>query len=66
MSARCGRQDFGLLKDWSELEEGEDIELYPRTLDDAIEMIREGEIVDSKTISTLLMYERFSKTERQG
>jgi ADP-ribose pyrophosphatase len=41
------------------LEEGEDIEVTPAELDDAVAMIRDGRIQDGKTIATLLMYERF-------
>jgi ADP-ribose pyrophosphatase len=44
------------------LEEGEEIELLPSTFEEAVEMIRTGEICDSKTISTLLMYDRFHQT----
>jgi ADP-ribose pyrophosphatase len=43
----------------SALEEAEEITLLPTPMDEAIEMIRTGEIVDGKTIATLLMYERF-------
>jgi ADP-ribose pyrophosphatase len=41
------------------LEEGEEIELMPVTFEEALEMIRNGEICDAKTIATLLMYDRF-------
>jgi ADP-ribose pyrophosphatase len=41
------------------LEEGEEIELAPANLDEAIDMIRYGQIKDAKTIATLLMYDRF-------
>jgi ADP-ribose pyrophosphatase len=41
------------------LEEGEEIELQITPLDDAIEMIRRGEIHDGKTIAALLMYDKF-------
>ena len=40
-------------------EDGEEIELMPAAFDDAVRMIREGLISDGKTITTLLMYERF-------
>jgi ADP-ribose pyrophosphatase len=43
----------------AELDEGEEIELSPATLEEAIEMIRQGQISDGKTIAVLLMYERF-------
>lgn len=43
-------------------EEGEDIELLPVRFADAVRMIREGQIVDGKTITTLLLYERFHTT----
>jgi ADP-ribose pyrophosphatase len=45
----------------SALEEGEEIELAPTPWDEAIEMIRDGRIVDGKTIATLLMYDRFRR-----
>src|SRR5687767_10324778 len=45
------------------LEEGEEIELVPTKLDDAIEMIRENNITDGKTIATLLMYDRFFRKQ---
>jgi ADP-ribose pyrophosphatase len=38
---------------------GEEIELAPASLDEAIEMIRYGQIQDAKTIATLMMYDRF-------
>jgi ADP-ribose pyrophosphatase len=41
------------------LEEGEEIELLPVPLEEAIQMVRTGEIVDGKTIAALLMFDRF-------
>jgi ADP-ribose pyrophosphatase len=41
------------------LEEGEEIELAPASLDEAIDMIRDGQIKDAKTIAVLMMYDRF-------
>ena len=41
------------------LEEGEDIEVVPATLDRAVEMIRFSQIQDGKTIAALLTYDRF-------
>ena len=41
------------------LDEGEEIELAPLPFDDAIELVRTGDIRDGKTIATLLMYDRF-------
>jgi len=46
------------------LEEGEEIELMPVTLDEAIDMVRGGEIADGKTIATLLLYDRFHRPGR--
>lgn len=43
------------------LEPGEDIQLAPTAFAAAIDMIRTGEILDGKTIATLLMYERFGR-----
>jgi ADP-ribose pyrophosphatase len=50
---------YDLQKKESALEEGEEIELMPTDFDEAIEMIRTGQIADGKTIATLLMYDRF-------
>jgi len=50
---------YDLEKQTTALEEGEEIELQPETLADAIAMIKDGRIHDGKTIATLLMYERF-------
>jgi ADP-ribose pyrophosphatase len=40
------------------LEEDEEIEIMPVLFDDALKMIDTAEIMDAKTIATLLMYER--------
>ncbi len=45
-----------------QLEPGEEIELQPTPWADAIAMVRDGEIQDSKTISTLLRYELFHRS----
>ncbi len=45
------------------LEEGEQIELAPTPWDQAIEMIHDGQIVDGKTIATLLSYDRFRRKQ---
>src|SRR5215469_9357516 len=50
---------YDLQKQKPALEEGEEIEVEPALFDDAIQMIRDGRIVDGKTIATLLMYDRF-------
>src|SRR4051812_19556656 len=50
---------YDLQKSKSALEEGEEIELEPTALVDAIEMIKSGEIVDAKTIVVLMMFDRF-------
>ena len=52
---------FDLEQNKSALEEGEEIELAPTPWDEAIEMIRDGRIVDGKTIATLLIYDRFRR-----
>lgn len=49
---------YDLEKKENALEEGEDIELLPTPLSEAVDMIRHGEIVDAKTIATILMYDR--------
>ena len=43
------------------LEEGEEIALMPVGFEEAVEMIRDGQIVDGKTIAALLTYERFHR-----
>jgi len=50
---------FGLQKTNTALEEGEDIEVFSVDFDEAVSMIRDGQIQDGKTIATLLTYERF-------
>jgi ADP-ribose pyrophosphatase len=50
---------YDLQKSQTALDDGEEIELLPSTLDEAIDMIRTGQIHDGKTIATLLMYDRF-------
>jgi ADP-ribose pyrophosphatase len=40
------------------LEEGEEIELSPMPLEDAIEMAATGQIIDGKTVTALLLYDR--------
>lgn len=54
---------YDLEKKQTALEEGEDIELLPTPLDRAIEMIRDGQIHDGKTIATLLMFDRFFRSK---
>jgi len=44
-----------------QLEDYEEIEVRPTPFDSAVQMIREGRIVDGKTIATLLWYEKFLK-----
>jgi len=55
---------YDLQKQKAALEEGEEIEVAPATLDEAIDMIRLGQIQDGKTIATLLMYDRFHRGEK--
>jgi len=50
---------YDLQKASQALDEGEEIEPMPARLDDAIDMIRTGQIQDAKTIAALLMFERF-------
>jgi ADP-ribose pyrophosphatase len=50
---------YDLQQSTAALEEGEEIELLPVPFAEAIEMVRDGRIIDGKTIATLLMYERF-------
>ena len=50
---------FDLEKQEQALEEGEEIEIVPAAFDEALEMIRCGQIHDGKTIAALLMYRQF-------
>jgi ADP-ribose pyrophosphatase len=52
---------YDLEKRTAALEEGEEIEVMPVPLEQAIVMIKDGRIHDGKTIATLLMYDRFHK-----
>ena len=54
---------YDLEKKESALEAGEEIELQPVTFDEAIEMIKSGEIHDGKTITALLMYDRYYRNQ---
>ena len=49
---------YHLEKKVTALEEDEEIDIMPVLLDDALKMIDTAEIMDAKTIATLLMYER--------
>ena len=53
---------FDLEKQEQALEEGEEIEIVPTGFDEALEMIRTGQIHDGKTIATLLMYQQFFRS----
>jgi ADP-ribose pyrophosphatase len=57
---------YDLEKQTAALEEGEEIETVETTLDQAIRMIRDGQIHDGKTIATLLMFERFHHHPTRG
>jgi ADP-ribose pyrophosphatase len=52
---------YDLQKGHQALEEGEEIEVTRTTLDEAIAMIKTGEIVDAKSMVTLMMYDRFMR-----
>jgi ADP-ribose pyrophosphatase len=54
---------YDLEKRQQELDAGEDIQLLPVTIGEAVEMIRTGEIQDAKTIAALMMYDRFFRSE---
>jgi ADP-ribose pyrophosphatase len=41
------------------LEEGEELEVFTAGFDEAVQMIRDGQIQDGKTIAALLLYDRF-------
>ena len=50
---------YDLKKSTQALEPGEDIELLHVSFEDALGMIRDGQIQDAKTSTTLLAYDRF-------
>jgi ADP-ribose pyrophosphatase len=52
---------YDLQKSKPALEEGEEIEVHPTALDEAIAMIKTGEIADAKTIAALLIFDRFHR-----
>jgi len=56
---------YDLQKSHQALEEGEEIEVHSVPFNVAIEMIKTGEIVDAKSIVTLMMYERFMRAPHQ-
>ena len=56
---------YDLEKQQQRLEEDEEIEIMSAGFDEALEMIRTGQIHDGKTIATLLMYDRFFR-HRKG
>jgi ADP-ribose pyrophosphatase len=50
---------FDLHKTQTAREAGEEIEVQPTPLDEAIEWTRTGQIADAKTIAAILLYDRF-------
>lgn len=50
---------YDLQRTQMDLETGEEIEVVQVDLDDAIEWTRTGQIVDGKSIGTILLYDRF-------
>jgi ADP-ribose pyrophosphatase len=54
---------YDLQKGQQALEEGEDIEVHEVPFNVAIEMIKSGEIVDGKSIVTLMMYDKFMRAK---
>lgn len=57
---------YDLQKAQQDLEDDEEIEVMPVPLDEAVRMIKDGRIVDGKTIATLLAYERFFRGSGTG
>lgn len=53
---------YDLEKREQELDVGEDIQVLPVTIGEAVEMIRTGEIQDAKTIAAVMVYDRFYRT----
>ena len=56
---------YDLEKSKQALEEGEEIELYPVPMKEAVAMCTDGRIADAKTIATILRYDRSSKEEKK-
>ncbi len=54
-----------LTQQTTHLDEGEQVELSPMKFDDCVNAIRTGEIIDSKSIATLLLYERFYRAKQE-
>jgi ADP-ribose pyrophosphatase len=52
---------YDLSKVGQALEEDEDLEVFEATFDEAIDMIRAGQIQDAKSIAALLMYDKFQR-----
>lgn len=56
---------YDLEKTRTALEADEEIEVMPVEWNEAMEMVQYGQIKDSKTIATLLMYDRFMRNTEQ-
>jgi ADP-ribose pyrophosphatase len=54
---------FDLQRSVTALELGEQIEPLPTNFDEAVRMCGDGRIADAKTITTILMYERFFRNK---
>jgi ADP-ribose pyrophosphatase len=52
---------YDLQKSKAAREPGEDIEVQTTAFHEAVQMIRDGQIQDGKTIAALLMYDRFER-----
>jgi ADP-ribose pyrophosphatase len=52
---------YDLTKVGQALEEDEDLEVFEAGYDEAIDMIRTGQIQDAKTIATLLLYDKYHR-----
>jgi ADP-ribose pyrophosphatase len=52
---------YDLERSQAKLDEDEEIQVLPTAFDEAISMIRHGEIKDGKTIATLLSFDRFHR-----
>jgi ADP-ribose pyrophosphatase len=56
---------YDLEQSVSALEEGEEIELFPVMMNEALEMCGDGRIADGKTLVALLMYDRYFRSEQK-
>lgn len=57
---------YDLKKSRTALEEDEQIEIMPVQFDEAIDMVRTGQIMDAKTIATVLLFDKFHRAPKDN